>query len=87
MTTTFDTIFKGATVVNHDGSAIRDIGVKTDALPRSAPCLTSLPVRLSTALVCIFFRALLTVRCISVSRVWNIKKICKPDHSQLSLVA
>ena len=28
MTTTFDTIFKGATVVNHDGSAIRDIGVK-----------------------------------------------------------
>ncbi|WOC15150.1 dihydroorotase [Pseudochrobactrum sp. MP213Fo] len=28
MTTTFDTIFKGATVVNHDGSAIRDIGIK-----------------------------------------------------------
>ena len=28
MTTTFDTIFKGATVVNHDGSAVRDIGVK-----------------------------------------------------------
>lgn len=28
MTQTFDTIFKGATVVNHDGSAIRDIGVK-----------------------------------------------------------
>lgn len=28
MTTTFDTIFKGAMVVNHDGSAVRDIGVK-----------------------------------------------------------
>lgn len=28
MTTTFDTIFKGAKVVNHDGSAVRDIGVK-----------------------------------------------------------
>ena len=28
MTETFDTIFKGGTVVNHDGAGVRDVGVK-----------------------------------------------------------